>query len=70
MSAELCTLKRTLATETPEKSQRLQLLRERQRERLEVRIYAVISEYGGVLDDIDEVEDDGSRVIGSSRSIE
>ena len=70
MSAELCTLKRTLATETPAKSQRLQLLRERQRERLEVRIYAVISEYGGVLDDIDEVEDDGSRVIGSSRSIE
>lgn len=76
MSAALCTLKRTSATETPNKSQlkvnlpeagkgnppeklqRLQLLRERQHQRLEARIDTVIRESGCGLDDIDEVEDE------------
>jgi hypothetical protein len=40
----------------PEKSQRLQLLRERQHQRLEARIDAVIRESDCTLDHIDEVE--------------
>lgn len=58
MSAELCPINWTSPTETPEKLQRLQLLRERQHQRLEARIDAVICESGCALDDIDEVEDE------------
>lgn len=42
----------------PDKSQRLSLIRERQHQRLEARIDAVISESDCVLDEIDEVEDE------------
>jgi hypothetical protein len=49
-----------LATAPPNKSQRLQLLRERQRERLEARIAAVISESGCTLDDIDEAQEEAA----------